>query len=99
MEEKFNKYFKNFPNIFYFTTIMDPRIKFEGHKYLLEKFYEKMNYPYCSLVWKDIEHSINNMHDFMNLNLKINNHHNLHLHLGLKVLYYLHPKDQEVQTH
>ena len=64
MEEKFNKYLKHFLTIFYFVTIMDPRIKFEGCKYLLENFYEKMNYPYCFLAWNDIELSINNMYDF-----------------------------------
>ena len=41
MEEKFNKCFKQFCTIFYFATIMDPRIKFEGCKYLIENFYEK----------------------------------------------------------
>ena len=41
MEEKFNKSFKDFLTIFYFDTIMDSQIKFEGCKYLLKNFYEK----------------------------------------------------------
>ena len=41
MEENFNKYFKDFPTIFYFATIMDSHIKFDGCKYLLEKFIKK----------------------------------------------------------
>ena len=58
IKEKFNKYFKDFFNIFYFATIMDPRIKFEGCKYLLEIFYEKKNYSDCFLAWNDNELSI-----------------------------------------
>ena len=101
MKEIFNKYFKHFPTIFYFATIMDPRIKFEGCKYLHENIYEKMNYPNCFLAWNDIEYSIICI-IFMILNLKINNHPSLHHHISLKVLYYLvyylHPKDQEAQS-
>ena len=81
---------------------MDPRIKFEGHKYLLEKFYEKMNYPDCSLVWKDIEHSINNIHDFYDSqfeNKQSQPASSFRPKVFYYLVYYLHPKDQEVQTH
>ena len=84
-EEKFKKYFKDFSIIFYFATIMVPRIKFERSKYLLENFYEKMNYLDSFLAWNDIEHSINNIYNFYDSQFE-NKYPNLLLHLGLKVL-------------
>jgi len=44
---------------------MDPRIKFNRCKFLLEIFFEKMNYEDSSaLMWAEIDSSINKLHDF-----------------------------------
>jgi len=90
IEEKFNKYFKYFSTIFYLFTIIDPHIKFEGCKYSLDIFYEKMNYSDSAIVWIDIDNSINNLYHFYESQFEINSHLLfLHLHRSLEVLYYL----------
>jgi len=44
---------------------MDPTIKFNGCKFLLENFYERMDYEDNSaLMWAGIDSSINKLHDF-----------------------------------
>jgi hypothetical protein len=65
MEVKFNKYFEDFPYIFYFAAIMDPRLKFLGTKYLIECFYERMNYNDSPvMVWSDVEAAIYALYDY-----------------------------------
>ena len=64
MEVKFNKYFKEFPTIFFFGAIMDPRIKMRGCKFLLKQFYKRMNYAdnHCE-KWKEIEASLEKLYE------------------------------------
>ena len=65
MELKFNKYFEEFPYIFYFAAIMDPRLKFLGTKFLIESFYERMNYDDSpAIVWAEVEAAIYHLYDY-----------------------------------
>lgn len=65
IETKLNKYFKEFPFIFYFTAIMDLPIKLNGCKYLVNMFHEKTGYDGSPhLVNGEIETSMNHLQNY-----------------------------------
>ena len=69
---------------------MNPKIKFNGCKFLLQNIYEKIEYDSSALMWADADSSINKLYDFYETTYgnKLSLHLKLIQHLRVKVHYF-----------